>query len=444
LTNHAHPSRQLALTAFFYHKFRESSLFSNAFFLMLNNVTTSLLGFVFWNIMARVFSPEQVGIGSALVAASGLIAVLSNMGLGVGLIRFIPEVKDRVERLINSSFTLSGGLAVVGSLIYLGGIRYWSPVLGFVAEDLWFLPLFVVFTVVTALSVLTDQSLVAGRSARYVFFKNTFNSLVKLPMPILFFAYMGGFGIFAATGVGFLLANLLSWFFYLPSVYKGYLPRPAYESDLVRRMLPYSFANYLANLLNGAPNFIYPLMVINLLGPEKNAYFYIAWMMTMVLSVIPNGLAQSLLAEGVYDQRKLAQNGRRALAFSLVLSLPAVGAMFLLGGWLLHFFGTGYAENGTGLMQYLALAVFPQCVNVLYITVNQVKKRVYLIIAQTAVLAVISLGLGYWLLGRVGLNGIGIAYALAHLVVAAGVVLPLWRALREGKVETLKNSKYMM
>lgn len=30
-----------------------SSLFSNAFYLMLNTVTTSLLGFVFWNIMAR-------------------------------------------------------------------------------------------------------------------------------------------------------------------------------------------------------------------------------------------------------------------------------------------------------------------------------------------------------------------------------------------------------
>jgi len=41
------------------------------------------------------------------------------------------------------------------------------------------------------------------------------------------------------------------------------------------------------------------------------------------------------------------------------------------------------------------------------------------------VLAVVSLGLGYWLLGRVGLNGIGMAYALAHLVMAAAAAWPL-------------------
>jgi len=69
-----------------------------------------------------------------------------------------------------------------------------------------------------------------------------------------------------------------------------------------------------------------------------------------------------------------------ALAFALALSLPAAGAMILLGGWFLHFFGAGYAENGAGVIRYLALAVVPQCVNVRYITVNRVKKRVHLIV----------------------------------------------------------------
>jgi len=54
--------------------------------------------------------------------------------------------------------------------------------------------------------------------------------------------------------------------------------------------------------------------------------------------------------------------------------------MVVLGGWLLHFFGPAYAQNGAGTVRYLALVVIPQCVNVLFITVNQVKKRVYLIV----------------------------------------------------------------
>lgn len=434
LANHVHQSHHVGALYFLFNllgKLKNSSLFSNAFYLILNNITTSLLGFVFWNVMARVFTPDQVGIGSALVAASMLVGALANLGLGVGLVRFIPEVQERAVRLINSSFTLAGGLALAGSLIYLAGAGRWSPALSFVRENFWLLVLFMVFTAATSLSALTDLSLVAGRAARYVFFKNTLNSLIKLPLPVFVFASLEGFGIFAGTGVGFLAGVLLAWFLFLPSIYKGYRPCPIFEKDLILQVLPFSFASYIANLLNQTPQFIYPLMVLNVLGAEKNAYFYIAWMMTMVLAVIPNGMAQSLLAEGSHDPQKLGQNGRRALAFALLLSLPAVGGMNLVGGWFLHFFGPGYAEHGTGVVRFLALAVIPQCVNMLFIAVNQVKKRVYLIIVQTGMLSVIALGLGYWLLGEIGLNGVGIAYALAHFLVALVVIIPLWKSLKQ-------------
>ena len=52
---------------------QQSSLYGNAFFLMLNSAATSLLGFVFWNIMAANFTPNQVGIGSTLISSSILL-----------------------------------------------------------------------------------------------------------------------------------------------------------------------------------------------------------------------------------------------------------------------------------------------------------------------------------------------------------------------------------
>jgi len=117
--------------------------------------------------------------------------------------------------------------------------------------------------------------------------------------------------------VGFLAGMLLGWLLFLTAAYRCYRPLPVLDKDLLGRLLPYSFANYLANLLSGAPGFIYPLMVLNVLGAEKNAYFYITWMMVTVLSVIPGGMAQSLLAEGSRDQGRLAANGRRAPACAL-------------------------------------------------------------------------------------------------------------------------------
>ncbi|WP_338834800.1 hypothetical protein MHLNE_11090 [Moorella humiferrea] len=412
-----------------------SSLFSNAFYLMLNTVTTSLLGFVFWNIMARFFPPAEVGIGSALIAASGLIGSLANLGLGVGMVRFIPQFKDKVGSLINTSFTLIGCVTLGGSLVYLLNVGNWSPILGFVGKSIWFAGCFVVFSIATALSALIDQSLIAGRAAGYVFLKNTLVCLLKLFLSVFVFAFLAGFGIFTGTGVAVLAGNILAWYFFLPSIYKGYRPEPAWDKELLAQILPYSSANYLANLLNGAPAFIYPLMVLNTLGPENSAFFYIAWMMNGVLSVIPSGLASSLFAEGSHDQQRLGRDGRRALGIALLLSVPAVIAMIVLSRWFLHFFGPGYAEKGTGVIRFLALAVIPQCVNQLYITVNQVKKRVFLIICQSGSLAVLALGLGDLMLEIFGINGIGIAYFLAHFVVAIVVAAPLWRALHESGKE---------
>ena len=414
-------------------KARVSSLFNNAFYLMLNSVVTSLLGFVFWNIMARVFSPAEVGIGSALVSASGLVAALANLGLGVGIIRFIPELKNREIHLINGSFTIVTVIAFLGSIVYIVAVKTLSPALSFIQQNYVFTLLFVIFTIFTVLSTLTDQSLIAARSANRVFYKNTIISLIKIPLPVYAFSVLAGMGIFVGTGVGIVAGVLLSWFLFLTSVYPGYRLFPTFQKDMMSKLLPYSFANYLANLLNGAPAFIYPLMVLNVLGAEQNAYFYITWMMVMVLSIIPSGMAQSLFAEGSHDQARLAHNGRRALGISLLLSLPAIAAMYLLGGWLLHFFGAGYAENGTGVMRYLALAVLPQCVNVLFITFNQVQKRVHLIIAQTGALSLLSLGLGYLLLVKYGLNGLGMAYVLAQFLVAADVIGPLLRRLKDKK-----------
>ena len=433
MTNHVRGTRLLCSQLYldFYFKWRNTPLYNNAIYLMLNNITTCLLGFVFWNVMARFYTPSQVGIGASLIAASSLIGVLAELGLRIGLIRFVPEDRENAGHLINAAFTLAGLSSLIGGLIYLVGIRIWSPALRFIQGDTLLLLMFLIFTVTNTFSGLTDGSLIAGRSTRYVLFKNTLVSILKIPLPIFIFAHLEGFGIFAGNGVSFAVAVLTAWLLYLPKVYKGYLPRPVIAKDILQKVLPYSFANYMANMLNLSPQFIYPLMVLNVLGPENSAYFYIAWMMTMVLVVIPNGVSQSLLAEGSHNPHKMGRDGRRVLYLSLALSVPAVAVMMVMAGWLLHFFGPGYAENGTTVFRFLALAIIPQCVNTLYITVNQVRKQVYLIIAQTGFLSIVAIGVGYWWFGNAGLPGLGMAYLLAHSVLAFVVIRPLLKVLKE-------------
>ena len=84
---------------------------------------------------------------------------------------------------------------------------------------------------------------------------------------------------------------------------------------------------------------VLPIIVVNLLGAEQNAYFYIAWTIATALSAIPIGIALSLFAEGSHFKDKLRGNTVKALKFTFLLLIPAVILLVLVGKWLLLAFG---------------------------------------------------------------------------------------------------------
>ena len=64
-------------------------LYSNAIYLIIANAATALLGFFFWIAVTRFYTPEDVGLASATIAAMWLVVSLSRLGLEMGLVRFL-------------------------------------------------------------------------------------------------------------------------------------------------------------------------------------------------------------------------------------------------------------------------------------------------------------------------------------------------------------------
>ncbi len=77
------------------HHHLHDPLFANAYFLVGNNLLSAGSGFFFWIFAARFYSPEDVGIGSALISAMGLLCMLSMLGFDIGLIRYIPNENEK-------------------------------------------------------------------------------------------------------------------------------------------------------------------------------------------------------------------------------------------------------------------------------------------------------------------------------------------------------------
>jgi len=405
-----------------------SSLYSNAFYLILNNAIGSVLGFLFWVLMARKFSPATVGIGTALMSASGLISTLANLSLGTGMVRFVPEIKERAWELVNSVLTVTVVTTTLGSLIYLAGVRVWSPALSDMQRSGLLAVGFVVTSVLSTSSGLMDSSFIARRVCKFIFIKNILASLIRIPLPLILFLGLGGYGIFFSFGIATLVCILVAFIWFTPAAYPGFRFIPHLDAQLLKRVIPFSFSNYLSMIFINAIGFLFPLMVLNVLGAAYSAYFYIAWVIASVIGTIPNSVSTSLFAEGSHNPENLAYHLKRSLWLTMLLLFAGVGAVQLISGWLLGVFAHSYAVYGRDVLFWLMVENFPGAINSFYMTVNQVRKKVHLIILQSFATSALTILLSYVLLERMGLVGIGIGYFLANLVVALAVALPLARA----------------
>ena len=392
-------------------------LYSNAFYLMLNTAVMALCGFFFWMVVARFYTEAEVGFGSATISAISLIATISLVGLNTSLIRFLPQA-DKPQELINTCYTLSSLVSLVVAVVFIVGLGFWSPALAFIQQNAVFTAALIVFALLWTLSSLVDSTFIARRRAGFVLSKNTVYSVLKIPLPILLVLFFHTFGIVASWGIAIAIALAISLFFLLPKVQNPYKPVPNLKLSLIKDMWRYSGGNYLTNLLSASPAFILPLMVVNLLGAEQNAYFYIAWAMAGLLFAIPAAVSQSLFVEGSHFEDKLRESVIKSLKFTFLLLVPAVIVLILLGKWLLLLFGQSYLLNALKLLWILSLSSLPLSINYLYSCILRVKSRIKELMAIWGFMAISVLLASYLIMPATGIMGIGYAWLGAQAVVA--------------------------
>jgi O-antigen/teichoic acid export membrane protein len=392
-------------------------LYANALYLMLSTIVTTLCGFFFWLIVARFYSEAVVGYSSAIISALNLLAVLSLVGLNISLVRFLPQA-DNPRKMINTCFTLGSLVSLLAAAIFLAGLDFWSPALSFVRENAVFCLAFLFFAILWTLSLLIESAFLAKRRAGFILSKNTIFSLLKLPLPVLLALYFQTFGVVASWGIALAVALAVAVLLFLPRVQDGYRPLPALGLGLLKKQWRYSSGNYLVNLLLTAPGYLLPLMVVNLLGAEQNAYFYIVWMMAGLLFAIPGAASSSLFAEGSYFEDRLRENVVKSLKSTFLLLVPAAILLAAAGKWLLLVFGHGYSLNALPLLWVLCLSSLPFGVNYIYTSILRVTGRITELIIIWGFIAIGMLVVSYFLLPLTGIIGIGYAWLGAQLIVA--------------------------
>jgi O-antigen/teichoic acid export membrane protein len=403
-------------------EYTKSPLYRNSFFLMTTTTAKAGLGFLFWIIVARFYTEAEVGLGSAVISAMALLALLSMVGLDSAIIRFLPKSK-KPQDIINSSLTLSGLIALALAVIFIVGLGAWSPALSFIGEHPIFALAFIFFVIILSFSPLIDAVFIAGRRAEFTLFRVTPVLLLKIPFAILLAIFFGAFGIAASWGIAAALTLVISIFFYLPHIQKGYKPVPGLNLGIISNVWRYSAGSYFASLSNLAPTYILPLMVVNLIGAEQNAYFYVALMIAALLFAVPMAVSQSLFAEGAHFRDELWSNVSKSLKFTFLLLIPAVILVLVLGKWLLLLFGGGYSVNGLLLLRILSISSLFIGINRIYASILRVEDRIRELVLIYTLGALAVLVGSYFVMPLAGIAGIGYVWLAAQGMLSLYIIL---------------------
>jgi O-antigen/teichoic acid export membrane protein len=384
--------------------------------LLLNGILTAVMGLVFFMIAARFYSSEEVGMATAIYSGVSMLAALSTLGLHLGILRFLPDANRR-STMINSVFTTIVFTGIVAALIFLLVLPLLSPEITEVLKDLAIGVAAVAFVVGMGLFSMHSNVFIALRKTKFVLAQQISLNLVRIPL-VIAIASLGTAGLIIGWVVAVWMSIALASFLLIRAL-SGYVPTISLSRRILTDMARFSIGGYFAELLAAAPTYLLPIIILNTLGPQENAYFYIPFAaVSRGLFLAPYVFGITLLAEGSHSPERESRLVNMTLILSFAILAPIVFFFFIFGEWFLLLFGTEYSRNSLYTLWILASSCFPIALIEIYIAVKRIRMQVLSTVYAYLAIAVISLTVSYILLVRVGLVGASIGWIAGHGVVA--------------------------
>jgi O-antigen/teichoic acid export membrane protein len=399
----------------------------NAFFILGINLIPGFVGFIFWGIASRLYPASQIGLASASISSIVLISSIAGLGTNIGLIRFLAEERNQIG-FLNSIFTFNFITSILFSITFVLGIEFFAPALVLIREDFLLFSIFIIFVEVATLGTNVRDTFVASRKAHFALFYALVANLSRLPL-ILLVVHLGAISIIGITTFGFFLALLVCLVFFVPKVIRNYHFFFRLEFRSIRNLIPYSIGNYLAGLLSQLNQTVIPIMVLNFLGPEDNAYAYIALMISGFLTSPGIALATSAFAEGSNDLKKIKSTLMEATSIGMLVTIPISFITGISANWLLEFFGHQYLEARNLLIYFAIASPFVVMVQ-LYFTYLRIYKFTKKLLFISGFISLITLSSSYFLIPRLEILGVGISFIFGY---SCGSILILWELLQNLK-----------
>jgi len=382
----------------------------NSFYLTAATIVTSLLGYVFWTVAARLYPASAIGEAGAGVSAMAFASLLGALGGSMAVLSELPV--QRRHRDWSATVTaplvftsMTSAVTALGTVVVLSRTGHSA----FLYRDGWWVAAFVVGVVATTASQLLENIWVAERQAVWFLGASTVFAVVKLVIIVLpVFAVFGATGILSAWSA--VLAATVAGCLLVLAVKFGYKPRLTGFREQIWSMRQTLTGNYVISVGDQVTLYAIPVLVALQVSPQAAGWFYVAWKIGGFYVIFASAVGTSTFAEG-------SHNPHRALPIALagmkmILPFIALGAVVTLfaGHLVLSAFGAQYAVHSYLLLVLLSLAAFPDAVVNIYRSVLRVQKRYRTAAAICWAISASRLALTLLALTRWGIAGAGWAW----------------------------------
>lgn len=396
-------------------------LYRNGYALVLSSMITASLGILYWILAARIYSTETIGINSAALSVIVFLANLSQLNLMNALNRFIPRAGKATPKLVIFAYLTSSVLALITGLIFLLGLNLWAPALDFLKSNLLSSIWFILSVVSWCIFVQQDSTLTGLRQATWVPIENTIFAVAKIIFLLLLATPLPRHGVFVSWTVPVMLTiipvNLLIFRRLIPTHIRDTQERAAIVT--APQIMHYVIGDYLGSVVWMALNNLLPLLILQRLGAEANAYFYLALTVALALYMVSQNMGLSFITEVASDPTKLELYSRRVLIQTTRLLVPLVAVLVIGAPYILRLFGRDYSEGGATLLRLFCLTALPNIITSLYLSIARVQRRTVAVFKVLTSQAFLILVFTYLLIDHYGLTAVGIAWLSSQTIIAA-------------------------
>jgi len=382
-------------------------LLRNAGSLAATTGLTSVLGFGFWFVAARHYTPAEIGYASSSTNAIMLLGTVGIFGLGTMLIGELPKRRER-----GGLFAASVIASAVGSLVL--GFAFPLVATAFHArfpEIDGSLPRLLVFAagvMLTGATMVFDEGMIGLLRGGVQLWRNTAMSIIKVAaLPVMGYLLVKdayGSGIMVAFVIG-TAGSLVPAVIQLKRGGMKIWHRPDWQE--LRRLFRVALNHNWLNLAIVAPARIIPVVVLFAVGETASGVFYIAWMLIAFLFMVPVHLSTVLFAIASASPELIAEKLRFVLRVSLLIGLPVMAALAIGAHFALGLFGSEYAAMGTVPLWLLCIGYIPQMPKAQFIAVSRATNKVGRAAAMlccTAACELVAIVIGGKLAGLDGLT----------------------------------------